>query len=89
MINRNEHIKGLTWFLFKTMRRIVDDMVKRLIPNEKLKCKQRTLVKKKSADSALHRIIHHIEKSYKENDYALNVFIDIEDVFKHETLIQF
>lgn len=82
---------SLTSFLLKTMERIVDTMIKSRIPSDMLKFKQHAYVKGRSVETALHEVVHDIERSFNEKMYTLAVCIDIEGAFNNvrtDTLIQ-
>lgn len=62
------------------MNRIVDDLVKRQILDEKLKYKQQ--VKRKLVETILNKVVHHIDKSY-------GIFIDIDNILLYFVLCDF
>lgn len=74
---------SLSSFMLKTLERILDEFVRDNIGVNHLSGSQHAYIKGRSVDSALHSVVHHIERSLLFKDYTMGAFLDVEGAFNN------
>lgn len=74
---------SLSSFMLKTLERLIDEFIRSRLCDDSISDSQHAYMKGKSVDSALHAVVHHIEKSLSFNDLTLAAFLDIEGAFNN------
>lgn len=74
---------SLTSFLLKTLERIIEVELRSKISNSTLSRYQHAYCKGRSVESALHNVVHIIEKAFTVKNSTLGMFIDIEGAFNN------
>ncbi len=73
---------SLSSFVLKTLERLVDRNVREVaLTSHPLSLNQHAYIAGRSTESALHKLVSRIEKSFSRKEYTLVVFLDIEGAF--------
>lgn len=74
---------SLSSFLLKSFERLLDIFIRESIPKENISSSQHAYTKGKSVETALHDVVHTIEKTFSCQQFTLGVFLDIEGAFNN------
>lgn len=73
---------SLMSFILKAMEKILDNHIReKVLDKNPLSKDQHAYQKGKSTESALHHLVHRIEKALEHKEIAITTFIDIEGAF--------
>ena len=89
---RSSHVLGkdfrpisLSSFLLKILERLLDFHIRNSIPRSKFSGSQHAYCKGRSVESALHVLVGNIEDAFRQKEFALGAFMDIEGAFNNVT----
>lgn len=74
---------SLSSFLLKTMERMIDSYLRRVIDPRLLSTRQHAYSKGRSTETALHELVGTIERSLSVKEYTMVAFLDIEGAFNN------
>jgi len=69
----------------KTLERLIDTHIKLTIDHSLLSDAQHAYRKGRSTDTALHSLVYSIERGFRNKEYSLAAFLDIEDALNNVT----
>jgi len=76
---------SLSSFLLKTLERLIDTHIRLTIDHSLLSDAQHAYRKGRSTDTALHSLVYSIERGFRNKEYSLAAFLDIEGAFNNVT----
>lgn len=74
---------SLSSFSLKTMERVLELSINQTIPRDSLSSSQHAYTKGKSVETAIHEVVHRVEKTLVAGQYTLAAFLDIEGAFNN------
>jgi len=69
----------------KTLERLIDTHIRLTIDRSLLSDAQHAYRKGRSTDTALHSLVYSIERGFRNKEYSLAAFLDIEGAFNNVT----
>ncbi|MCP3666940.1 MAG: hypothetical protein GY696_31350 [Gammaproteobacteria bacterium] len=73
---------SISSFVLKTLEKLVDRYIREdALVNHPLSTNQHAYIAGRSTETALHKLVSRIERSFYKKEYALAVFLDIEGAF--------